>query len=111
MTKIYNEIYPNKPIEWVRNDTGSFTQSDAEILRELSKKQGIQPELVMKLLDAELSVSGIGNRRGIIKKITSILNQDWGTLDEIIENNTKLTRINPREEQLQELKIEYERIN
>ena len=39
------------------------------------------------MLEAELQVSGLGNRRGILNSLESILQRDWEDLDAINERN------------------------
>lgn len=73
---IYQEVF-GENIEWPTNDSGAFTAPDAELLRELAKKHDVAPEMVMKLIETELSLAGLGKRKGIMKKIESILRQDW----------------------------------
>ena len=87
---IVAEIYGSeKNIEWLKNDTGAFNNEDVMLLRELSKQSCIPAELVMKLLEVEFSVSGLGNRRGIFKKLETVLGKDWETLDAVKQRDSK----------------------
>jgi DNA sulfur modification protein DndC len=82
LPKIYYEIYGDS-IDWIEDDTGVFTASDTELLKKLAQEQNVPAELVMKLLETEISIMGLGNRRGILAKLGSILSRDWESLDEI----------------------------
>lgn len=84
---IYREVYGDQ-IEWTENDAGAFSAPDALLLKELGEKHGISGELIIKLIEVELSVSGLGKRKGIMDKLRGILKQDWDT-DDAIEYRSK----------------------
>ena len=84
---IYREVYGDL-IEWTENDAGAFSVPDALLLKELSVKHSISEGLVMKLIEVELSMSGLGRRKGIMDKLRNTLKQDWDT-DEAIDYRTK----------------------
>ncbi|HBP5396507.1 TPA: DNA phosphorothioation system sulfurtransferase DndC [Pseudomonas aeruginosa] len=88
LPKIYSEVYPHDQIEWIRNDAGAFTAPDAEILGSLELEQGVPAALIMKLIDAELSFSGLSRRKGILDELQKVLEQDWGGLDEALERHS-----------------------
>lgn len=79
---IYREVY-GKDLNWVYNDNSTFDKQGAHILTELSAKHKVIPQMVMKLLDLEISMEGLSRRSGVQNKVTTILKQDWGTLEEI----------------------------
>lgn len=85
LPKIYAEVYPDDPIEWIKNDAGAFTAPDAEILQALEAESGVPAVLIMKLIDAELSFSGLSRRKGILEALQKVLEQDWDGLDEALE--------------------------
>lgn len=87
LPQIHANIYGEDMIEWIENDAGTFTKKDVELLRELSNQHQLPAELVMKLIETETSVMGLGNRRGVIAKLESVLNLDWGSLEEIREQH------------------------
>lgn len=86
LPRIYAEVYEEE-IEWVENDAGAFTEPDAVLLKELGDKHGVPAELIMKLLEIEISVSGLGKRKGIMQKLESIIKMDWESLEEINKRN------------------------
>lgn len=86
LPRIYREVY-GKDHNWIEDDAGAFTRADSQILENLSSLYGVPAALIRKLLEAELQVSGLGNRRGILNKLESILQRDWEELEDINERN------------------------
>lgn len=89
---IYREVYC-EDLDWIENDAGAFTKADSAILEELSQQYNVPAALIRKLLEAELEVSGLGKRRGILQQLESILRQDWEELDEINDRNEGLRKL------------------
>lgn len=83
---IYREAL-GKDLDWAESDAGVFTKHDSELLQELGKKYQVSPELVMKLLEVELSLDGLSKRSGLFSRIDHILSQEWGTLSEAIDKH------------------------
>jgi len=81
---IYRSVY-GKDLNWVYNDNSTFDKQGAHILTDLGQEYSIVPQMVMKLLDLEISMEGLSRRNRVQEKVTTILKQDWGTLDEIKE--------------------------
>lgn len=86
---IYRNIYGND-LKWVINDNSSFGEVEAQILQGLGQQHNVEPEMVQKLLDLELSLEGLSRRSGVFDKIGTLLKQDWGTLEQIKEKHTEL---------------------
>lgn len=80
LPRIYREVY-GEQIEWTQNDAGAFTAPDAFLLQTLAAKHDLAPEMIMKLLEVELSVSGLGRRKGVMRKLESVIEQDWNIED------------------------------
>lgn len=110
LPRIYEEVYPDHSVEWIENDAGAFTEPDAILLNELGEKHGVPAELIMKLIEAELSVSGLGRRKGISNKLVSILKQDWESLEAINERNSEAEKHDIWKEKLEDLKSRYEEV-
>jgi len=89
LPKIYREVF-GCDLNWVINDNNSFGEIEAQILQELSKQYDVEPEMVQKLLDLELSLEGLSRRTGVFDKLGTLLRQDWGTLEDIKERHTEL---------------------
>ncbi|WP_232769158.1 DNA phosphorothioation system sulfurtransferase DndC [Colwellia sp. Bg11-28] len=79
---IYRSVY-GKDLNWVYNDNSTFDKQGAHILTELGQQHNVVPQMVMKLLDLEISMEGLSRRSGVQNKVATILKQDWGTLEEI----------------------------
>ncbi len=108
LPSIYRKVYGEEnDIEWVTNDAGAFTKLDEELLRELGKDRGVAPELVIKLLEIELQMDGLSMRRNIFRKLTTVLNEDWGTLSEIKSKSTEFVDQRVYAENIEALKKEY----
>lgn len=86
--KIYRDVY-GEDLDWADQDAGSFTQSDADLLNSLGTEFDVPAELVMKLLELEQAMDGLSRRKGLYKKIDSLLKQDWGSYEEIREKMVK----------------------
>lgn len=83
---IYRDVY-GEDLDWVEDDAGAFTRADSETLEKLSDTYGVPSSLIRKMLEAELQVSGLGKRRGILNSLESILQRDWEELETINERN------------------------
>lgn len=87
LPKIFREVY-GEDLGWVQNDAGAFGSEDAELIHELAASHETSPQLVMRLLDLELSLDGLSKRSGIFQKMGNILHQDWDSLEEIQTSRT-----------------------
>jgi DNA sulfur modification protein DndC len=81
---MYRSVY-GEDLNWVYNDNSTFDKQGAHILTDLGQEYNVVPQMVMKLLDLEISMEGLSRRSGVQNKVATILKQDWGTLDEIKE--------------------------
>lgn len=86
---LFQEIY-GYDLEWVYDDNASFGKEDAKLIFELSDEINVSPEMMMKLIELEVSMDGLSRRVGITNKVASILKQDWGTLEEIKAKHSAL---------------------
>jgi len=107
---IYRSIY-DKDLNWVENDAGAFTEPDAILLKEIESKHGAPAEMVMKLIDLELAMTGLSRRTGILSKIETVLKQDWGTLEDINQRKLDPEMKNVYQDKLTKLKQRYEDLN
>lgn len=85
LPKIVTELYPEKMHLFPSRDIGAFGETELNVIKQVSDEEKISPILLKKIIDAEVEVSGLGNRRGIRKKLESILRQDWNDLDSTME--------------------------
>ena len=86
LPKIYQEIYPDDSIEWSSNDLGFFGPEGLESVQNVGQEVNVSPELLKKIIDVEVEVSGLGSRRGINNKIENILKRDWESVEEAFES-------------------------
>jgi len=116
LPKIYREVY-QKDLEWAEQDSGTFNQADADLLKELEEKYNTPHELSMKLIELEVSMDGMNKRTGLFGRINTLLNQDWGALEDI-KKRMKDRKHSPGlkslasgyEEKIKELSLEYEKL-
>ena len=114
LPKIYREVY-SKDLDWADQDAGTFTQADADLLKSLEDKYAVPCELAMKLIELELSMDGHSRRNGLYKNMGSLLNRDWGSLEDI-KTKMDINKHKPGhkslnvgyDEKLQELSKEYD---
>ena len=86
---IFKEVY-GYDLDWVYDDNASFGKDDAQLIHELCDNFDIEPEMIMKLIELEVSMEGLSRRSGISNKIASLLKRDWGSLEEIKQKHAFL---------------------
>ncbi|WP_274022515.1 DNA phosphorothioation system sulfurtransferase DndC [Vibrio parahaemolyticus] len=86
---IFREVYGYN-LDWVYDDNASFGKDDAQLIHELCDNFDIEPEMIMKLIELEVSMEGLTRRSGISNKIASLLKRDWGSLEEIKQKHASL---------------------
>lgn len=102
LPKIYRDVY-GKDLNWIINDQSHFDASDAQLLRTICAEYHIEAEMVMKLIELEISMEGINHRYGIFNKINQILQQDWGSLLEIEQKQALLQKRHEKDIHQQEI--------
>lgn len=83
---IFNEAF-GYDLDWSVDDTNQFSREDAALITEIAPEYGVSPQLIKKLIDLEISMSGLSRRTGIYKKIGRLIQQDWESAEEIIKQN------------------------
>jgi DNA sulfur modification protein DndC len=86
LPEIYRRVY-GQDLNWLLDERVRFAGADAGLLVDLANDHGIVPEMIMKLIELEISFEGMGRRQNVQKKIELILQQDWGTFEEIQEKH------------------------
>ncbi|WP_318508086.1 DNA phosphorothioation system sulfurtransferase DndC [Photobacterium leiognathi] len=79
---IFREVY-GYDLDWVYDDNASFGKDDAQLIKELCTDFDIETEMIMKLIELEVSMEGLSRRSGISNKIELLLKLDWGSLETI----------------------------
>ncbi|OQQ01371.1 hypothetical protein BK412_18370 [Vibrio campbellii] len=86
---LFKDVY-GYDLDWVYDDNASFGKDDAQLIHELCDNFDIEPEMIMKLIELEVSMEGLSRRSGISNKIASLLKRDWGSLEEIKQKHASL---------------------
>lgn len=106
LPEIYRDVF-HTDLDWADSDAGVFTRHHAELLRTLGQEHGVPAELIMKLLELELSMDGLSKRGGLFGRIDHILNQEWETLEAAMAKHGKtrglLSAYDEREAELQSI--------
>lgn len=108
LPELYRSVY-GQDLNWIVDDQSRFDASDAELLSQITQGFDVEPEMVMKLIELEISMEGISRRQGIFDKIGTILKQDWGSLEQIEQKQSALQKRHQRDLHQEEVnKIEAE---
>lgn len=83
--EIYNDVM-DEDLDWERDDLGSFSRIEAEVLEEVCDQYEVPPRLVKKLLDLELQHHGMKRRAAIYDKIDKVFREEWRSTEEIAAN-------------------------
>lgn len=111
LPELYRSVY-GQDLDWIVDDQSRFNASDAELLTQITQSFDVEPEMVMKLIELEISMEGISRRQGIFDKIETILKKDWGSLEKIQQKQSNLQKRNERDLHLEEvIKLEAEMQN
>ncbi|HEX5275182.1 MAG TPA: DNA phosphorothioation system sulfurtransferase DndC [Candidatus Rubrimentiphilum sp.] len=79
--KIYERVTAKR---WFSlTDTSSSSEDDAEVIRGACEKHGVPSLLLRRLLDAERRASGMRRRVGIYDRLSSILDEDWRSDEQV----------------------------
>lgn len=89
LPQIFREVY-GYDLDWVIDDSASFGKVEARLVNDLSQEFNVSPEMVMKLIEMEVSLDGLSRRIGVFDKLASILKQDWGSLENIKVKHTNV---------------------
>ncbi|KAF7781835.1 hypothetical protein PRUB_b1175 [Pseudoalteromonas rubra] len=83
---IFKEVY-GYDLDWTMDDATQFSREESQLLNTIAPKHGISPHMVKKLIDIETSMSGLTRRTGIFNKLGRLVQQDWESAEEIIEEH------------------------
>ncbi|GAD03609.1 DNA phosphorothioation system sulfurtransferase DndC [Agarivorans albus] len=86
---LFRDVY-GYDLDWVYDDNASFGKDDAQLIHELCDNFDVEPEMIMKLIELEISMEGLSRRSGITNKIASLLKRDWGSLEDIKQKHAAL---------------------
>ncbi|WP_250537625.1 MULTISPECIES: DNA phosphorothioation system sulfurtransferase DndC [unclassified Caballeronia] len=66
-----------KSLDWDVNDDFIFTGEEARLIDRLCSEQGLPKQLLMKLLELEVSYEGYARRSNLQRELSELLSRDW----------------------------------
>ncbi len=81
--EIYKDVY-GENINFFKDDLGIFTVNDKLLIYEMAERYGINPKMIIKLLNTYQNNKTF-TKSSIVKTIEEILNEEWRTEEEILE--------------------------
>jgi DNA sulfur modification protein DndC len=72
------------PYAWLQDDAAKATADEADLLKKIAERHGVNAEMLANLIDLEKRNSGLHRRAAIYTEIDSILKKDWRTEDEVL---------------------------
>ncbi len=107
LPRIYREEM-GRDLDWNKHDDARFDGEDSRLIAETAKEFGLPAELVMKLLEFEISMEGLSKRSQIYARLSSILQKDWGQLEEQVRARSEQgAKLRDRDEQEKRLFERY----
>jgi len=76
VAKIYKDV-TGETLDWTKDDLGTFSKNEQELLQKLCDKRKLPLRLVTKLMDVEQQMQGMTRRSSIYNKIGEVLSEDW----------------------------------
>jgi DNA sulfur modification protein DndC len=74
----------DRDLDWVVEDSVSFTAEDGRLLSEICAEHGVPTELVVGLLEIERSAHGLKRRHAVHTRIEDLFQQEWRDLDTLV---------------------------
>ena len=81
VAKIYEEVMEER-LDWTKDDLGSFSQTEQDLLKKICEKHKLPLRLVTKLLDVEQEMQGMTRRSSVYNRIGDVLSEDWLSEDD-----------------------------
>lgn len=78
-----------KDLEWVSEDTVSFSADDGELLDEICVENDVPTDLVMRLLDIERASHGLKRRHAVHTRIEDAFRLEWRDLDIVVDEQRR----------------------
>jgi len=73
-----------RDLDWVMEDTVTFTADDRRLLDEVCVDRSVPTELVIRLLDIERAAHGLKRRHAVHTRIEELFRQEWRGLDAVL---------------------------
>jgi DNA sulfur modification protein DndC len=83
---IYKEMI-GEDLSWHRYEVPAFSSDELTVLDGICEQHGVSSEMLAKLIEVERSLQGMSRRASIQRKLSSVLEEDWRTQDEINPNS------------------------
>jgi len=104
---IYREVF-SSDIAWKSDDDFVFDGNDALVVEELCSERRLPKELLMKLLELEVSYQGHARRSGLQKELQELLSRDWADDKQAIASQTEwINRVSSYDAQERDLQKRY----
>jgi DNA sulfur modification protein DndC len=101
LPEIYEDVM-GESLRWRDEDVSKPGQVEARVLSEVADEHDVPENLMRKLIDAEWQHHGMRRRASIHKDIESIMNEDWRTREEVLQDAEKKRREYQADEQEKE---------
>jgi DNA sulfur modification protein DndC len=99
---IWNEVFPNDPIEWGADDVATGTHGESLLLDEVANEHNLEPRLLRELIDFERRTIGFHRRRNLNAELQKILKKDWRSEEEVYAALPQISDDEVEHEELQE---------
>jgi DNA sulfur modification protein DndC len=73
-----------RDLNWVIEDSASFSAEDARLLNEVCAVDGVPTDLVVRLLDVERSAHGLKRRHLVHTRIEDLFRQEWRDAETLV---------------------------
>lgn len=104
---IYHEVM-GEALDWDVNDDFIFTGEEARLLDQLCSEHGLPRQLVMKLLELEVSYEGYARRSNLQRELSELLSRDWSDETVAVRKETaKKVKIGTYVKQEEDLQKKY----
>jgi DNA sulfur modification protein DndC len=84
--RIYRDVL-GVELEWVRYETPAFSADEETVLKGICDRHELPVEMLAKLIELERSLQGVSRRASIQRKLASILEEEWRSDAEILEES------------------------
>ncbi|WP_417664245.1 DNA phosphorothioation system sulfurtransferase DndC [Pseudidiomarina donghaiensis] len=74
-------------LEWKSHNSTRFGDDASEVLEKVANEHGLSSSMIKKLIDLEFNMSGLSRRSGIFKSIGKLVQQDWESAEQIMNEN------------------------
>lgn len=104
---IYREVFSSE-IAWKADDDFVFDGNDAVVVAELCTERRLPKELLMKLLELEVSYQGHARRSGLQKELQELLSRDWADDKQAVASQAEwINRVTSYDAQERDLQKRY----